>query len=744
MDIKIEVEDYHDDLDYNIVKEEYEVQEQSFTNANEDIADSTEAIRIKTEEIAEDEHKQEFPDLIVIDDEADFSSDDELPDTAFIQDHEIRPEDAQCILQCIEDIQENDIFNETETAEFVEIDVVEETHSAIDEARVVDAVPSTSTPVHPGTSSTPVFKTSKRARSPLTTMEDSGPMNVPSVNGSITQSVESISKDAKDFSNIKWKKKSMRLHVNKVAFRGDSSLPKDVKALRTPMEMFCYFFTKEIVQKIAEEANRAALIEDKNTTFKCDIDDLYHYIGILIYMSVYRYPNLNMYWGKNAFAPIQKAMCRTRFKTIRKHLCLRNDCERVNNRQHDNDSLFHVRNMAEQLNERFDSIPKQARLCVDEQICSTKTERHLRQCIPRKSQKWGKLYVLCDSFGYVYRFEICTGAGDNPILSSNPDLGSTSNIVVQLTQTVTNFVHHIVYFDNFYASIPLLVYLHGRGIYSLSTVCENRIPNSKLPTDSDIKDKPRGYSTEFVGAACGVDISNVLWKDNKSVRLISTYVGIKPFVRANPQEQAVKATRYDRKKKKHVEINCPQIVREYNQHIGGADLMNRLMGRYNTRQKTRDSITRLFYHFIDMAVTNAYILYRRIHAERSNDSEDVSTENGKLLKLPEFREEIAAGLVAYTKKRLIGRVHPSTSRPSKTQKDQQKAVLKLGEKAKHPTEDVRFDSFGHFPIWLGNKSGKRWCKLCKKSKTQCVCSKCDLHLCCSNAKNCFYDYHNKK
>ncbi|XP_055707136.1 uncharacterized protein LOC129804094 isoform X4 [Phlebotomus papatasi] len=58
MDIKIEVEDYHDDLDYNIVKEEYEVQEQSFTNANEDIADSTEAIRIKTEEIAEDEHKQ--------------------------------------------------------------------------------------------------------------------------------------------------------------------------------------------------------------------------------------------------------------------------------------------------------------------------------------------------------------------------------------------------------------------------------------------------------------------------------------------------------------------------------------------------------------------------------------------------------------------------------------------------------------------------------------------------------------
>lgn len=552
-----------------------------------------------------------------------------------------------------------------------------------------------------------------------------------------------ISKDAKDFSNITWTKQSMRLHVNEVAFRGDSSLPKDVKELSTPMQMFCYFFTKDIMQTIAEEANRAASTEDINTTFKCDIDDMYHYIGVMIYMSVYCYPNLNAYWGKNAFPPIQKAMCRTRFKAIRKHLCSRNDSEKVNNGRPRHDPLFQVRNLASQLNERFDSIPKQARLCVDEQICSPKTEHDLRQYIASKSYKWGNLYVLCDSFGYVYRFEICSGAGDNA-LPSNPDLGRAANIVVRLTQTVTNFVHHIVYFNNLYTSIPLLVYLHGRGIYSISNVRENRIPNCKLPTDDAIIDKPRGYSTEYVGVACGVDISNVLWKDNKSVRLISTYVGIEPFVRGNPQEQVVKAARYDRKKEKYVKIDCPQIIREYNQHIGGVDLMNRLMGRYNIQQKTPDAITRLFHHFIDMAVTNAYILYRRIHGEGPDDSEDGSSGNGKLLKLPDFREEIAAGLVTYTQKRLTGHDLPSTSRRSTTQKDHQKAVLKLGEKAKHPIDDVRFDSIGHFPIWLGNQSGKRWCKLCKKSKTQCVCSKCDLHLCCSNSKNCFYDYHNKK
>lgn len=182
--------------------------------------------------------------------------------------------------------------------------------------------------------------------------------------------------------------------------------------------------------------------------------------------------------------------------------------------------------------------------------------------------------------------------------------------------------------------------------------------------------------------------------------------------------------------------------------------MDGLMGRYHVRAKTRDAITRLFYHFIDMAATNAYILYRRINVERLMDSDDVSAENVKRLELPDFREEIAAGLVTYTQKRSVGRPtssqsqssrRSSSSRPSTPQADdQQPGSSKPGQKAKHPVDDVRFDNMGHWPIWLSKEGGKKWCKLCKKSQTQCVCSKCDLHLCCSNAKNCFYDYHAKK
>ena len=138
-------------------------------------------------------------------------------------------------------------------------------------------------------------------------------------------------------------------------------------------------------------------------------------------------------------------------------------------------------------------------------------------------------------------------------MPGHPGFGSTANVVVRLSQTVSDFVYHIIYFENSYTSLPLLVYLRARGIYSLGTVRSNRITNCKLPTNNEIKNEARGFSTEFVGRAYGVDIRKVLWKDNKSVRLVSTYVGVAPFARANPSEHPAKASRYDRKAKQRVE-----------------------------------------------------------------------------------------------------------------------------------------------------------------------------------------------
>lgn len=149
---------------------------------------------------------------------------------------------------------------------------------------------------------------------------------------------------------------------------------------------------------------------------------------------------------------------------------------------------------------------------------------------------------------------------------------------------------------------------------SLGTVRANRVPNIKLSSDAELKEKKveRGYSEEYVGSAFGIDISNVLWQDNKPVRLLSTYVGVKKF-RTRESLPHSKSIRWDRKAKRQVDVDCPYIIKEYIQHMGGVDLVDGLLGRYHIRMKTKKWTNRIFYHMLDVLMVNAYILHQRLH-----------------------------------------------------------------------------------------------------------------------------------
>lgn len=341
-----------------------------------------------------------------------------------------------------------------------------------------------------------------------------------------------------------------------------------------------------------------------------------------------------------------------------------------------------------------------------------------------------------------FSFEIYNGAGDNKLLPGIADLGACSNVVVRLSQSIPDMQNYIVYFDNFYTSVGLMVYLRSRGIFALGTVRANRLPKCKLPTDSDLKDEERGYSVEYGATVQGVKISAVVWKDNKVVRLASTYVGIRPFETVNDNEQRAKAARYDRKEKAYVEIDCPQIIREYNAHMGGVDLMDGLVGRYKVRTKSKDIMRRLFYHLLDMAVVNAYILHKRIFEERRNSS-DVPAKGEKTYELPIFRRVLAESLLNSGNKRARGRPPtPASGRttPIVTAVGRNSPVSLVGKRAHHLPPELRYDGIDH-KVEFGKKM---WCKQCSKSQTNYRCSKCQLNLCIPNGKkDCFNLYHTK-
>lgn len=263
------------------------------------------------------------------------------------------------------------------------------------------------------------------------------------------------------------------------------------------------------------------------------------------------------------------------------------------------DKLHKIRPVIDSLQKSFLSVPMEESLGVDEQICSTKVRHHLKQCMPNKPHKCGyKLFFLCGVSGYAYKFEIYTGQKNDPCsrLLLEPDLGASSNVVVHLTRDVPSQKHHKIYFDNYYTSVPLMVYLHKRGILPLGTVRRNRIPCCKLLTDNDYKKEPRGTSIEFVASVDSVDICCHSWKDNKIVNLMSIFCGQLP-------EPLVR--RLDRKHKQYKEVNCPMIVSIYNKHMGGVDLLDSHIERHRIKMRSKKWYFRLFYHLVDLAIVNA-------------------------------------------------------------------------------------------------------------------------------------------
>lgn len=564
----------------------------------------------------------------------------------------------------------------------------------------------------------------KRPRSPLPEFEEGTDISTPN-GGGFTGDVMHLTAHSKECKGILWRKRNLQLHKNDVVFRGNTKLPGSFMDLKTPYQCFSYFFTKELLDQIAGQTNLYARQADIKT-FTVSSTDIRKYIGILIFMSIYRYPNAAEYWGRYSFEPIRLAMPSKRFYMIRKYLHFNDNSKQIKRGEPGFDPLYKIRPLVQHFNTRFETVPKLPRLCVDEQMCSTKMNAPLRQYMPAKPHKWGfKLFVLCDSNGYSYSFEVFTGAGSNIILPDMPDLSPAANVVVRLSQTIPNFVNHIVYFDNFYTTLPLLIYLRSRGIYALGTIRSGRIPNCKLPgdKDKDLIKADKGFSVEYSGNAHGVDLTTVLWKDNKNVRLASTYVGVLPFKCIQNEGQQLKVTRFNQATRKYMEIDCPNIIREYNYHIGGVGLMDELLRRYHIRLKTRKWTLRLFYHLIDVAMVNSYLLFKRIH----NDSPT----------LPAFRAQVAAVLCANEN------IKKEPGKPTLTSQQETVDQRKPTSRTYIPEPDIRFDGLNHMPDIL-DRSGKRMCKNkgCKK-ETQVFCNKCNLNLCLSSTQKCFQEFHTK-
>ena len=113
------------------------------------------------------------------------------------------------------------------------------------------------------------------------------------------------------------------------------------------------------------------------------------------------------------------------------------------------------------------------------------------------------------------------------------------------------------------------------GILSVATIRKDRMKGCNLPSENNMKKMGRGTHSY----KCDLNSSLVIvwWYDNKCMNVCSNY--------ANP-EPVSSMKRWDQVNKKHVNINCPDVIKDYNKSNGVVDLANMPISLYSTTVKT--------------------------------------------------------------------------------------------------------------------------------------------------------------
>ena len=300
------------------------------------------------------------------------------------------------------------------------------------------------------------------------------------------------------------------------------------------------------------------------------------------------------------------------------------------------------------------------------------------------------------------------------------DLGASSNSVLRLAKIIPINKNHLLYFDNWFTSLPLLYYLAKLKIFCLGTVRVNRLQGCDLPSDKEMKEKGRGSFVEKECSDDGICLRVVKWIDAKGVTFLTSFDSAHPL-------SSVK--RYDKSAKSRIDVPCPKLVTTYNSFMGGVDLLDSLIALYRIKLRSKKYYHRIFFHFVDMVTENCWLLYRQ-------DCYGLGLSKKKQLTLLRFKFSVAESLAKEGKS-----VTPlKRGRPPTSVETQFQLKKGRGHNSKAiPQPAVHNDNFDHFPM-CKEKRGR--CKLpgCKSSP-YFFCQKCKVYLCINKTKNCFLDFH---
>ncbi|XP_069995618.1 piggyBac transposable element-derived protein 4 isoform X6 [Penaeus vannamei] len=487
----------------------------------------------------------------------------------------------------------------------------------------------------------------------------------------------------------KWKKQIY--DVNSAHFLGEQPGPSSYMTGLTevtPSAVFDRLIGLEMLGYIVRQTNLYAL--QKGKPFKqTTVAELKIFLGINILMGIKKQPSYQDYWSTNpCFRDhyITNAMQRDRFIWFLANLHM----SKMPFKSDPNyDRLCRIRPLIDHLNQQFQTCynPSQIQAIGD---CVIKFKaRNTKQFMPLKPLKRGyKVWVRADSNGYICQAEIFCGK----------DGKQGEKVLHKLTDSLIDKGYQI-YADHFFSSVSVAKELLEKGIGYCGTIHQNRRKIPVLLHDKQLTRGQADWAMDPSGVSC------TKWMDDRAVLIVSNM--------HNPSLITQITHRNNNGSK--VKVGVPVVVADYRRHKSYVGKANMLKSLYEIDHKSKKWWHRIFFHYIDVAVVNAFIIYKHLLPQENID-------------LKAFRGRLIAGLIG---------VHGMEE-----VKKEKRPVEKHRRHKEIIPKEIRLDQSKHMPEFGPNFRRCSHCSTKKKPhRTRWLCTTCKVPLCNNGARKCFSLYH---
>lgn len=327
------------------------------------------------------------------------------------------------------------------------------------------------------------------------------------------------------------------------------------------------------------------------------------FIGIIIYMRIVTFPQLDMYFQADFFqCPIvRNAMTRARCKLIKQYLHFNDNTKMPKLGSTDYDGLYKIRPVLNIINE-FKYVYRPNRdISVDKAMIAYKGNFSAKQYMKDKPTPWGlKFWVIAEaSTGFTLDAKQYLGKKEE----TDEDLLLGEQVVLSLSDFFGQKNHHL-YCDNFFTSVRLFNELKENKIYGCRTIRQNR---KEWPVEFKNPDNLKLKRVDFLQMQMnGITADATVWQDNHPVTVLSSNCD---------STETVMLKKYSKKDKTYVEIPCPLPVNNYDKHMGKVDLADQKRTYYSISRPSEKWWKYYVYFILDACVINSHIIYNASEAK---------------------------------------------------------------------------------------------------------------------------------